>query len=71
MPKELQPVMLKYLDSVGIMLSAANRTLLRKKMPSVRDIAVWDRWVVPVSRVLDPLLGFTVGKSVVGVWRFK
>ena len=29
----------------------------------------WDRLKIPVSRVLDPLLGYRAGKSVLGIWR--
>jgi hypothetical protein len=28
----------------------------------------WDRLLVPCSRALDPLLGYRVGKSVLGIW---
>jgi hypothetical protein len=38
-------------------------------MPSPRQVGVWDRYLVPASRWLDPLLGYRVGKTVVGVWR--
>lgn len=57
-----------YLDAAGMALSAANRLLLRQSSPTPAQIAAWDRWVVPVSRRLDPLLGHRVGKSVLAVW---
>jgi SAM-dependent methyltransferase len=68
-PPELEPDTLRYLDSVGLIASAANRLLLHRRLPTTRDIAVWDGWMIPVSRALDPLLRFRVGKSVLGVWR--
>jgi SAM-dependent methyltransferase len=68
MPDTLQQACLRYLDSVGVLLSLANRMLLRSSEPSHEQIAVWDRWVVPVSRVIDPLFGHRLGKTVVGVW---
>ncbi|MCE9589006.1 MAG: class I SAM-dependent methyltransferase [Planctomycetes bacterium] len=58
-----------YLDSVGLLASSANRFMLKKSMPNAGQIKVWDSLMVPVSRVLDPLLMFSVGKSVLGVWR--
>lgn len=58
-----------YLDSVGLVLSGANRFLLRQSMPTERQIGVWDRRVVPMSRVVDRLAGRRLGKSVVAVWR--
>lgn len=59
---------LYYLDAAGLLASSANRLLLHQKMPSAAQIAVWDRWLVTTSRWLDPLLGFSLGKTVVGVW---
>lgn len=60
---------LSYLDSVGSVLSLLNRALLKKSMPNSRDILFWDRAVIPVSKVVDRLAGFRVGKSLLGIWR--
>jgi SAM-dependent methyltransferase len=62
-------IRLSYLDSAGLILSSANRFLLRQKMPTLKQIQFWNKRVIPVSRVLDPLVGYRVGKSVLGVWR--
>ena len=66
--RSLQLVGAYYLDSVGMTASLANRLLLRASMPTRGQIMFWDRFLVPVSRVVDPLLGYGVGKSVVAVW---
>lgn len=58
-----------YLDSAGMLLSLANRLLLRQSMPTVAQIKTWDRFVIPASRVLDRLFGYRLGKSVLGVWK--
>jgi hypothetical protein len=58
-----------YLDSVGLFLSLGNRLLLHRRMPSLSQIMFWDRWIVPLSRYLDPLFGQRIGKSVLGVWQ--
>ncbi len=57
-----------YLDSIGLLASIGNRLLLKSSMPTPGQIAIWDRCMVPLSRWLDPLLGYRVGKTVVGVW---
>lgn len=57
-----------YLDSVGMALSAANRYLLKSSLPSKKQIEFWDHWIVPISRMIDPLLGFKLGKTIIGVW---
>jgi hypothetical protein len=56
------------LDSAGLLVSLANRWLLRADLPSRRQIALWDRVLVPVSRVLDRLTFHRLGKTVVAVW---
>jgi SAM-dependent methyltransferase len=68
-PETLRPLKCFYLDSCGLLLSLANRLLLRQSLPTVKQILVWDRVVVPVSRLVDPLLCFRAGKSIVGVWQ--
>jgi hypothetical protein len=58
-----------YLDACGILASAANQLLLRQSMPTAAQLGVWDKWIVPASRVLDPILVGSLGKSIIGVWR--
>jgi SAM-dependent methyltransferase len=70
-PRAMRKRWLTYLDSVGFMASVANRVFLRQSMPSSRQIAVWDRGMIPVSRVVDPVLGHFVGRSVVGVYEHE
>jgi SAM-dependent methyltransferase len=67
-PEELSLVRLLYMDSVGMLASFGNRLLLKSAMPSAQQIAVWDRLIVPLSRLVDPILLHTLGKSVLGVW---
>jgi hypothetical protein len=68
-PRTLRLVKLDYLDAAGLLASAGNRVVLRRSMPKIWQILLWDRVGVPVSRVIDPLLGGRVGKSVLAVWR--
>lgn len=68
-PSELQVVCARYLDAAGVLASAANRVLMRSSMPTAGQLALWDNVLVPASRLLDPLLAYRVGKSVVCVWR--
>jgi len=68
-PADCRLAVLRYVDSVGLLASLANRALLEESMPSSRQIAIWDRVMVPASRVLDPLCGYRLGKSVLGVWQ--
>lgn len=65
---ELRQRRLEYLDSVGFFASLANRLLLKQSNPTLKQILFWDRVLVRLSRVIDPLLFHRAGKSVVGVW---
>jgi hypothetical protein len=56
------------IDSFGLLASLANRLLLRSSMPSEGQILLWDRVLVPLSRVGDRLSFHRIGKSVLAVW---
>jgi SAM-dependent methyltransferase len=68
-PAALRLDRLVYLDAAGLLASLGNCLVLGWSMPTARQVAFWDRVLVPCSRRLDPLLGHAVGKSVLGVWR--
>jgi SAM-dependent methyltransferase len=68
-PPGLAVERLLYLDSVGLLASLGNRMLLRAAQPSPAQISLWDGWMVPPSRLLDPLLLHRVGKTIVAVLR--
>lgn len=68
-PADLTLEHLFYLDSAGLIASAANLLFLRQSMPTKAQLRFWDQWIVPISRVLDNLLRGAVGKSVIAVWR--
>jgi len=59
----------RYLDSVGTFLSIANRMLLKQSLPTARQINFWDKFVVPISRIADPLTGYHFGKSLLAVFK--
>jgi SAM-dependent methyltransferase len=60
---------LRYLDAAGILASLGNRILLSSPSPALRQVDAWDRFLVPRSRRLDPILRHRIGKSVFAVWR--
>jgi SAM-dependent methyltransferase len=68
-PSDCKLEKLIYLDSAGLLASLGNRLLLRQSVPSLGQILFWDRNLVPVSTVLDPLLMHALGKSLLGIWR--
>ena len=68
-PTGTRLVRLDYLDSAGMLVSLGNRWVLRSASPTRGQVHIWDRCLVPISTVLDPLTRFSVGKSVLGVWQ--
>ncbi|MBE9166029.1 class I SAM-dependent methyltransferase [Pleurocapsales cyanobacterium LEGE 06147] len=68
-PETVECVSLRYLDSIGLLASLGNRLILKSKMPSRKQILFWDRVMVPLSRKLDPLFQYSLGKSLLGIWR--
>ncbi len=67
-PSGTHLVVLRYLDSLGFFLSLANRFLLRQSMPSLRQILFWDRFLTPLTRLTDWLVGYTFGRSILAIW---
>src|SRR5688572_4039882 len=55
-PPTLRRRSLMYLDSLGCAASLANRMLLKQALPSPRQVAFWDRVIIPASRLADPIL---------------
>lgn len=56
-----------YLDSVGLLASLANKLFLKSGNPTHGQVQLWDRLMVKTSRILDPILGYRLGKSVICV----
>ncbi len=68
-PDGMKVVRQRYLDSVGMLASLANRWLLKSPMPDKRQIVLWDKFMVPLSRLIDPLLCYSLGKTLLVQWR--
>jgi SAM-dependent methyltransferase len=67
-PAGMRLEMMKYLDCVGLIASGANRLMLKQRIPTLRQIRVWDKYMVWASTMLDRLLGYRLGKSIAAVW---
>jgi SAM-dependent methyltransferase len=69
MPRTVRCRQLYYLDCVGFLASLANRMMLRQGMPTPGQVAFWDRVMIPLSRILDPVFRRWFGRSVLGVYQ--
>lgn len=67
-PPDTKLVISRYYDCVGMIASLANRLMLRQGIPTLGQIHVWDRLMIPLSRLLDPVFAHRLGKSILTVW---
>lgn len=64
-PEEITIVKLFYLDCIGMGASLANKLLLKQAQPQLKQIKIWDNFMVPLSQRIDPLINSLIGKTVV------
>ena len=58
-----------YADSIGLTVSLANKFLLQQQYPTKKQIHFWDSYIIPVSKILDRILMYKAGKTVIAVWK--
>lgn len=69
MPPSLVQVDLRYLDSTGFFLSMTNRFILRQNYPTQRQVNFWDGYSIPVSVIMDRIMFYSFGKTILGIWK--
>jgi hypothetical protein len=63
---------LRYKDSLGFLLSLLFKVLKSESgEPSARSLEIYDRWLLPISRVLDLFFSRLVGKNLLAVAKPK
>jgi SAM-dependent methyltransferase len=67
-PSHLRKISVVYADPVGALLSLGNRVALRRSAPSARQIALWDRVIIPISRAIDRPFRHWFGRSVIAIY---
>ena len=70
-PFSLKQIDLKYLDSLGLLASLANKWFLKQDYPELKQIKFWDNFIIPISKISDFILFYTIGKTVIGIWQKK
>jgi hypothetical protein len=66
---ELTTVNLFYLDGVGFFASLLNKLILKKELPSYSNIKLWDKVMIPTSKLLDIFTLRSFGKSLIGIFQ--
>lgn len=54
-----------YLDSVGFVASFCNKFFLKSPMPTSNQIQFWDKYLVRCSMMVDKLINFIFGKTII------
>jgi SAM-dependent methyltransferase len=68
-PQGLREEKCIYLDSFGMLASAGNLLFLQASSASAGQMRFWDNYLVPISRFMDPVLGYSAGRSLLAIWR--
>ena len=66
---DLKQEKLMYLDSVGMLASTANKLFLKQSYPTLKQIKFWDKFIVNLSLVTDAVLMYSLGKTLIGIWK--
>lgn len=68
-PKELSVEKTFYLDSAGYLLSLANKAILNSSNPTKYQIYIWDKFFVRLSKIIDSLIRYNFGKTIVTIYK--
>jgi SAM-dependent methyltransferase len=68
-PSQMRVAKERMLDSIGMCASIANKLFLKKNMPTKQQISFWDSFLLRASRFIDPLISYSIGKSVLVIWQ--
>lgn len=68
-PEGLEEVKIFYLDCIGLLASLTNKWFLKQSIPTAKQIIFWDNVIIRISKLIDPILGYTLGKTVIGIWK--
>lgn len=69
--ENLAAVKIIYADSMGLVASLANKYFLKQQYPTKKQIHFWDTFIVPVSKIIDRILFYKAGKTIIAVWTKK
>jgi SAM-dependent methyltransferase len=68
-PRSLSLKKMIYLDIMGLLASILNKFFLKQKYPSLRQIEMWDKKMVRISKIIDPIINYRTGKTLIAIWK--
>jgi 2-polyprenyl-3-methyl-5-hydroxy-6-metoxy-1,4-benzoquinol methylase len=70
-PSNCTIVDLRYLDSIVMLASIANKLFFKSHTPTISQVLFWDKYMVRISSVLDGFFAYLFGKSVIYILEKK
>lgn len=67
-PKNFSQIKNNYYDSIGFFAGLINRFFLKQKYPTEKQVRLWDRFIIPISKVMDKIFFHSFGKSIICIW---
>lgn len=68
-PSTMKLDKIQYFDSTGFFASLSNRLFLKQSYPTSKQIAFWDKWMIPISKVTDEIVMHSFGKTILAIWK--
>src|SRR5215203_398528 len=68
-PADLKLKKMIYLDSMGLLASILNKFLLKQKYPTYKQVQIWDKTLVKISKITDLVINHQTGKTLIAVWQ--
>ena len=50
-------------------MSYFNKHFLKQDEPKLSQILFWDKVIIPISKIVDMIIRYWFGKSLIGVWK--
>lgn len=68
-PEKYILLKIMHLDTVGFFASLLNRYFLKQCCPTEKQLLFWDKHLIPLSKFFDKVFFYSIGKSVLGIWK--
>jgi SAM-dependent methyltransferase len=68
-PEKLSQIKNHYYDTLGFFAALINRLILKQKYPTEKQVQLWDRLMIPLSKIMDKIFFHSFGKSIICIWQ--
>jgi len=68
-PEKLYQIKNHYYDTIGFFAALINRLFLKQKYPTEKQVQLWDKLMIPISKIMDKIFFHSFGKSIICIWQ--